>query len=67
MSVGQASVTRARALNALRIGLLVVIVAACVIALWANWQEVSGQLRKLSVPVVRRGLRAGRRSRRSSP
>ena len=52
MSTGQASVTRARALNALRIGLLVVIVAACVIALWANWQEVSGQLRKLSVPVV---------------
>ena len=45
-------VTRARALNALRIGLLVVIVAACVVALWANWQEVSGQLRKLSVPVV---------------
>ena len=44
--------TRARTLNALRIGLLVVIVAACVIALWANWQEVSGQLRKLSVPVV---------------
>jgi glycosyltransferase 2 family protein len=52
VSTGQASVTRARALNALRIGLLVVIVAACVIALWANWQEVSGQLRKLSVPVV---------------
>jgi uncharacterized membrane protein YbhN (UPF0104 family) len=44
--------TRARALNALRIGLLVVIVAACVVALWVNWQEVSGQLRKLSVPVV---------------
>ncbi len=44
--------TRAKALNALRIGLLVVIVAACVIALWANWQVVSGELRKLSVPVV---------------
>jgi len=52
MTTGEVSVTRARTLNALRIGLLVVIVAACVIALWANWQEVSGQLRKLSVPVV---------------
>jgi glycosyltransferase 2 family protein len=49
---GEVPVNRARALNALRVGLLVVIVAACVIALWANWQEVSGQLRKLSVPVV---------------
>ncbi len=52
MTTGEASVTRARTLNALRIGLLVVIVAACVVALWANWQEVSGQLRRLSVPVV---------------
>ena len=52
MTTGEVSVTRARTHNALRIGLLVVIVAACVIALWANWQEVSGQLRKLSVPVV---------------
>ena len=52
MTTGEVSVTRARTLNALRIALLVVIVAACVIALWANWQEVSGQLRKLSVPVV---------------
>ncbi len=52
MSARQPSVTRAKALNALRIVLLVVIVAACVVALWANWQEVSGQLRRLSVPVV---------------
>ena len=41
-----------RLLNALRIGLLVVIVAAFVVALWRNWQEVSGELRKLSGPVV---------------
>ena len=52
MSATEVPVTRARALNALRIGLLVVIVAACVVALWLNWQEVSGELRKLSVPVV---------------
>lgn len=44
--------TRSRLLNVVRIALLVVVVAACVVALWANWQEVSGQLRRLSVPVV---------------
>ena len=34
MSTGEASVTRARVLNALRIGLLVVIVAACALRGW---------------------------------
>src|SRR5215218_7085788 len=44
--------TRSRLLDVVRVALLVVIVSACVVALWANWQEVSGQLRRLSVPVV---------------
>lgn len=52
MTRGEPVTTRAKLLNVVRIGLLVVILAACVIALWANWQEVAGQLRRLSVPVL---------------
>ncbi|GAA4408787.1 lysylphosphatidylglycerol synthase transmembrane domain-containing protein [Fodinibacter luteus] len=43
---------RSRVLDVLRIVLLVVILVAVGIALWTNWEAVSGELRRLSWPVL---------------
>lgn len=46
------TMTKARLLDVVRVGLLVLILAAVAVALWTNWAAVSGELRRLSVPVV---------------
>lgn len=43
---------RARLFNLVRIGVLVLILAAVAVALWRNWSEVSGELGKASLPAL---------------